>query len=324
MKLRREFKIGIFAVIVILVSWWGIKWLGGQNLLKSTNTYYVYFDEVPGLMESARVNLRGVAVGNVQTIELEGDRVMVELSVESDYADYIPANSIAELGSTGLMGGQEIFIRQGDSADIMADGATMEGKVDAGLMGLLADKGTDLIDGLNTTIEGVNNILDANSANIEALVANLESMSKSIDSLLASSKGDIENAVDNLSTFTNTLANNTEKVESIIESLDTFTTDVAEADFVQKLDSTLASINDIVASLEEGKGSAGMLLKDAQLYNSLNDAGENLALLLEDLKANPMRYVHFSLFGQSEEKIAEKAAKKAEREAKRAAKRSEE
>lgn len=59
------------------------------------------------------------------------------------------------------------------------------------------------------------------------------------------------------------------------------------------------------------------------MYNSLNDAGENLALLLEDLKANPMRYVHFSLFGQSEEKIAEKAAKKAEREAKRAARKAE-
>ena len=49
MKLRREFKIGIFAVIVILVSWWGIKWLGSQNLLKRTQTYYVYFDDVPGI-----------------------------------------------------------------------------------------------------------------------------------------------------------------------------------------------------------------------------------------------------------------------------------
>ena len=75
--------------------------------------------------------------------------------------------------------------------------------------------------------------------------------------------------------------------------------------------------------MESGQGSVGMLLKDAELYNSLNDAGENLALLLEDLKANPMRYVHFSLFGQSEEKIAEKAAKKAEREAKRAARKAE-
>ena len=55
MKIRREFKIGVFAVIVLLVSWWGIKWLGGQNLLKNSNIYYVYFDDVTGLMESSRV-----------------------------------------------------------------------------------------------------------------------------------------------------------------------------------------------------------------------------------------------------------------------------
>ena len=323
MKLRRELKIGIFAVIVILVSWWGIKWLGGQNLLKRTQTYYVYFDDVTGLMESARVNLRGVEVGNVQTIELLGDNVMVELSVESDYADFIPANSIAEIGSTGLMGGQEIFIIQGDSEARIADGATMEGRVNAGITGLLADKGSSLIDGLNTHVEGVNENIGANRANIEAMVAHLESMTASIDSLLASSKGDIEGAMNDLSTFTSALAANTGKIESMISSLDTFTSDVAEADFVTKLDATLASINDIVASLESGQGSVGMLLKDAELYNSLNDAGENLALLLEDLKANPMRYVHFSLFGQSEEKIAEKAAKKAEREAKRAARKAE-
>ena len=56
------------------------------------------------------------------------------------------------------------------------------------------------------------------------------------------------------------------------------------------------------------------------LYDALSTAGNNLAVLLEDLKAHPMRYVHFSLFGQSEEKIAQKAAKKAAREQKRAAK----
>lgn len=323
MKLRREFKIGIFAVIVILVSWWGIKWLGGQDLLKRTHTYYVYFDDVTGLMESARVNLRGVEVGNVQTIELQGDNVKVELLVESDFARFIPANSIAEIGSTGLMGGQEIFIIQGDTEARIADGATMEGRVNAGLMGLLADKGTTLIDGLNTTIEGVNEILGANSANIEAMVANLESMTASIDSLLRSSKGDIEGAVSDLSTFTSTLADNSSKIESMISSLDSFAGDVAEADFVTKLDTTLASINDIVASLESGEGSVGMLLKDAELYNSLNAAGENLALLLEDLKANPMRYVHFSLFGQSDEKLEERAAKKAAREAKREARKAE-
>ena len=106
----------------------------------------------------------------------------------------------------------------------------------------------------------------------------------------------------------------------MISNLDTFSEDLAEAQFVEELSKTLDELNGIVKTINEGDGTAGMLINDKALYNSLNDAGSNLATLLEDLKANPMRYVHFSLFGMSEEKIAERAAKKAAREQKRAAK----
>ena len=99
MKLRKEFKIGIFAVIVIAVAWWGIKWLGGQNVLLTSDIYYVYYEDVSGLQESSRVKLRGVVVGNVRDITLERDRVLVEIAVESKYREMIPANSIAEIGA---------------------------------------------------------------------------------------------------------------------------------------------------------------------------------------------------------------------------------
>ena len=72
-------KVGTFTVIVILVSWWGIKWLGGQNILLSNNIYTVYYDDVTGLMESSRIKMRGVEVGNVRSITLLEERVEVEL-----------------------------------------------------------------------------------------------------------------------------------------------------------------------------------------------------------------------------------------------------
>ncbi len=309
MKIRKEFKIGVFAVVVIAVSWWGIKWLGGQNVLLTSDSYYVYYDNVSGLQESSRVKLRGVPVGNVQEITLERDRVKVELAIESEYRDMIPANSIAEMGAAGIMGGVEIAILQGDAEDIIEPGAVIEGRIKADLVGMLADQGSELMEGLNTTIEGVNALLETNTNSITALIANLESMTTSINGILNSSSDDIKSAMSNLNNFTEVLAENTGRVESMLENIDTFTTDLAEAELIAKLNTAVVSLNDVLAKVSSSEGSVGMLLNNAELYNKLTVAGDNLGVLLEDLKANPKRYVHFSLFGTSDEKLAKKQAK---------------
>ena len=309
MKIRKEFKIGIFAIVVIAVSWWGIKWLGGRNVLLTSDTYYVYYDDVSGLQESSRVKLRGVAVGNVQEITLERDRVKVELAIESKYRDLIPSNSIAEVGAAGLMGGVEVAILQGDANDIIEVGAEMQGRIKVDMIGALADKGTELMEGLNTTISGVNTLLSANSQKITEFVTNLESMTVSINGIINATAGDIETAVGNLSGFTSVLAENTGRVESMLANLDTVTSDLAEAELVSKLNNTVESLNGVLATLQSNDGSVGKLLNDNKLYDELTSASSNLSLLLEDLKANPTRYVHFSLFGSNDEKAAKKAAK---------------
>ena len=318
MKIKREFKIGIFAVIVILVSWWGIKWLGGQDLFKRYNTYFIEYAEVSkDLKVTSRVYLRGVKVGDVRGIELKNDGVVVEVAIENKYASMIPADTEA-LITEGLMGGAQIELMQGESATALNDGGTLAGKIDEGLMGMLADKGSDIFDGLDTTLTNVNDLLDNNAENITLLVANLEQMSKSLASTLSSGK--IDGALGDLQTFTTTLADNTARIESMLANLDTFTGDLADADIIKQLNDTVTSLNAVLASIQSGEGSVGMLLNDPKLYDSLNEAGENLGALLEDLKAHPMRYVHFSLFGKSEEQIAAKEAKRAAKEERRAAK----
>ena len=315
MKIKRELKVGVFAVIVIAVAWWGIKWLGGQNVLLTNNIYYVYYDDVSGLQESSLVKLRGVKVGNVTDIVLERDRVLVELAVETKYEDMIPANSIAEIGAAGLMGGVEIVIKQGDSVETIANDGFLEGSVKPDMIGMLADGGSALIEELNATVESLHAVLDGNSQTITSLVANLESATATIDKVLAS--GQIQGALNNLNSFTSTLAENETRINSMLSNLDNFTGELADADVVAKLTTTVESLNGVLAEINNQEGTVGKLLNDSELYDSLNTAGDNLGLLLEDLKAHPMRYVNFSLFGASEEKIAEKEAKRAAKEAKK-------
>ena len=300
--------------------------MGGQDLFKSYNTYTVYYDEVSkDLQVSSRVFIRGVNVGNVQDIELDGDKVKVVIAVEEQYAHMIPDNTVA-LITEGLMGGAQIVLEQGNSENIAKDGATLEGRLDEGLMGMFADKGAELIDNLNTTISNldqtvssVNGILEDNRENIGKVVANIESLSNEVNSLISNSKGDIDTALNDLAAFTTMLKENTASIESMLGNLNKFSGDLADSEIIANLTTTVEELNGIIATIESGEGSLGKLLKDDSIHNSLDDTVNSLNALLTDLKEHPMRYVHFSLFGKSEEDIAAKEAKAAKRQAKRAA-----
>ncbi len=327
MKIRKEFKIGVFSIAVILVSWWGFSWLGGEDLFKSYNTYYVYYDEVSkDLQVSSRIYIRGVNVGNVREIELQGDKVKVEIAVENCYADMIPDNSFA-LITEGMMGGAQINIEQGDSKNIAQDGATLEGYLDEGLMAMIAEKIDPLMDNLNSaikklnhTVEGVNTLIDENSDNITNIVANLEGMSSELNDILADSTDSIDNILGDVSSFTTMLKQNSSTIESMLQSLDEFSGDVANSDIIDQMTSTLERVNAIIEAVESGEGSIGKLLGDDEIHDSIDDAIDSINALVTDLKEHPMRYVHFSLFGQSEEDIAKKEAKEAKKQAKKEAK----
>ncbi len=293
MKIKKEVKIGLFAIIVIVVAWWGIKWLKGSNLLSRENTYYAYYEDVAGLQVSSRVWIRGVEVGNVSQIELSGDIVKVSISIKRKYADLITENSTAVIGESGLMGGQQITIVRNSSTAPLADGGELLSQVDTGLMGMLEKRAGALIESLDATLENLNNILGDNRGTIHGLLAK---------------------------SFTGTLAANSSRIESMIDNLDTFTGELGQSNIVGQLQTTVESLNGIIAAVSEAEGSAGKLIYDDELYESLDAASANLAALLADLKENPMRYVHFSLFGSSEQKAARKQARIDRREARRAAK----
>lgn len=319
MKLRKEVKIGFFAIVVIVVAWWGIKWLGGRNIFSSENTYYAYYDDVAGLQVSSRVFIRGVEVGNVGDIDLSSERVKVAINVKREFVDLIPENSTAVIVSSGLMGGQQITIVQGDAKGVLADGAEMRAEVDAGLMGMLEQKAGSLVDELERTLSSLSGILGDNREGIRDLLANLESATSTLDDMLRSQRSNIEGAVADFKGFTGTLAANSSRLDSMMGNLDEFASELSQSHVVGELQKTVESLNAVVAAVNNAEGSAGKLIYDDTLYDSLGEASANLSALLADLKEHPMRYVHFSLFGSSEDKAARKQARAEQKAAKRAA-----
>jgi phospholipid/cholesterol/gamma-HCH transport system substrate-binding protein len=97
------------------------------------------------------------------------------------------------------------------------------------------------------------------------------------------------------------LADNSGRLDKTFENAETITDTLAAADIygmITNLRNSLEQTSSLLDNLNQGKGSAGQLLKNDSIYSNLNNSLAGLNALLKDMKANPGRYVHFSVFGK--------------------------
>jgi phospholipid/cholesterol/gamma-HCH transport system substrate-binding protein len=137
--------------------------------------------------------------------------------------------------------------------------------------------------------------------NVNGTIANLNSTTKSLDEVIGSKERELKATLDNITKFSKMLSDNSEKMSNTFSNLESITDTLAAADIyksVLNLKSSLEKASTLIGNLNEGKGSAGQLLTNDSLYTNLSASLESLNVLLQDMKANPKRYVHFSLFGK--------------------------
>lgn len=306
--MKKEVKIGIYALLIFLGAWAGIRFLSGVDIFGRTYAYYAYYDNASGLQSASAVVIRGVKVGQVSSVAVSANdpsKVEVALSISKDYK--IPSDSKAKIFSAGLMGGQAIEIILGSATTYIEPEGTIASQVEVGMFDAITSEFGDvkeklvvMIDNLNTTLTTLNTLVDNNSASITSAVSHLNALLVELES---------SQIVANLDSFTGTLKNNGEKIDGIVENLDDLTTSLNEQQLAEKISSAVEGLNTLLASVNASEGTVGSLLNDKQLYANLTQASENLSTLLGDLKENPKRYVHFSLFGGKEDKQAKKAEK---------------
>jgi phospholipid/cholesterol/gamma-HCH transport system substrate-binding protein len=166
----------------------------------------------------------------------------------------------------------------------------------------MKEKISGMINVLDSVLSGINDILSPEfTENVRNSMANLKNTTENLDEIIDSKKSDIKSMLADLSTFSRMLADNSEKFESTIDNLKTISDTIAAADLyttVMNLKTTLERTSSLMSKMNEGEGTAGQLITNDTLYNNLTSSIESLDLLLKDLKANPKRYVHFSIFGK--------------------------
>jgi len=304
LRTTKEIKTAILILSGILLFIFIFNYLKGENLLSNARKITAVYDNVEGLASSAAVTINGHAIGKVQDIRFTEDgsgKLEVLMLVDSDFE--FSKNSTAQLYESGLIGGKAIAIIPAfDGAENVVSGDVLGSSVKPGLTELVNQRLTPLQEKIETVmvsadqlLTNVNSVFDAETkTNIKSSIAQLKQTITSFETTSNALNGLLE---DNKSSITSTLNN----FSGISEDLSEVSTSLADANLketINGLQSTITNFDALLSDIEQGEGSVGKLMKDEGLYNNLEGALGQLEALLEDMKLNPKRYVHFSLFGK--------------------------
>lgn len=339
--MSKEVKLGILVTITIAAAIWGYNYIKGKNLLERSNYYYVLYDDAGGLEISAPVFVSGVKVGRVAEIGLNpGLEKPVKVTLDINWEGLKVHKDATVNIEQSLMGSVTVHIesdKQCSGPDCAKAGDTLEGELQGFLRASISEdldnyipnlknEVGSIVDSLKTSIlgEGGGSDIDmkALAADLQSTIANLSKLTGA----LANSSGSIQSSLGNVASVTENLKNQNADIDKIMSDIAAFSNNLKAVDMasvsdktntlltsanatVGNLDETLESLNaqiaalaPILAKLNSEDGTLGKLINDEELYTNLNKLSVNAELLIKDLRLNPKRYAHFSLFGKKQKK----------------------
>ena len=172
--MRKEIKIGAFAVIVLAVALFMIEFLKGKDIFSRNNTYYIIYPSVEGLSVSTGVTVGGYAAGIISDIEYNRQTMDYTVSASISREFDIPKDSHIEIYSSDLLGTRKLRVKMGTSGVMASSGDTLRGCMEADMLSSVTGSLDSLMRSIRTTVESVNLILDEeNRAEVRQLLQRL-------------------------------------------------------------------------------------------------------------------------------------------------------
>lgn len=309
MKISNETKVGALVAIAIALLIIGFNLLKGNSLLSSSKTIYAVYNNVNGLEVANPVKVNGLKVGSVSGLNVMDQNVGAILATLSITADInIPQNSVASIESVSLIGGKSIVLNFGNANVYLQDGDTIQTMLGSSLTSSLIDNLKPLSGKVQSTLTSLDTLLaDLHSTLDNDTRKNLRSSIAAFNVTMhnfSSTSANLDQLVQKLNVFTKNLNEQRDTINNILSNTQKITATLAHTDIegtINELQKTVNDLDNVINKINSGQGSLGQLIHDQSLYNNLQSATYNLNLLMEDLRLNPQRYVHFSLFGRKNE-----------------------
>ena len=299
MKLSYEIKTALLVMSGIFLFIVMINYLKSNDIFVSDRSFFAIYEDVEGVSTGTPVTISGFNVGSVQDISFYGDdaKLLLKFRVENDFE--FSSNSIAQIYETGLIGGKALAIIPVNGKNLAISGDTLQSDIAPGLTELVNDKLSPLQEKIESMVVSADSLLIAVNSVFD--IETKQNLTLSIENFSAT----IQSAKKSVDVLEEVLGNNENRLNSIIlnadqsfKNLSNLSENFDELDLViENLSKSSTNINSITSEIKAGNGLVNKVVYDEMFVESLDQISSNINLLLEDLRMNPKRYVHFSLFG---------------------------
>lgn len=320
MKIKKEIKAGLIAIVAIGLLVTGVNFLKGYSFFGGDAQYTAYFPNAGGLSASTSVYVNGVVVGKIISVDYnpKGDsmsKVKMVFTIQEDGLK-IPKSSRLETGSVDLLNkGLLLFIGDDLSKGFYSEKDPIQGDVQLDMFGQLKSyanpvlqKVSALVVNVDKTITSLKGFWDTTATSeIKTSLEELKyafkkfgNIADDVEGLVATEKVKLSRIMNNIESITGNLKASNDKITKMLGNFEKISDDLVTADFkkvITNANATIEKLNATFASIESGNGTLGKLLKDEKLYNELVNTNKSLQNLVEDLEKHPERYIHFSVFG---------------------------
>ncbi|UYZ63206.1 MlaD family protein [Hymenobacter weizhouensis] len=308
--MSKEIKVALLGIVAIVALVLGFNFLKGSNLLSSDRTFYAKYDNVDGLTVGNPVILNGIKVGQVKEMHLvpeEGNRVRVALELQKGVV--VGDSTIASL-SGSLLGSKTITLFMGKNSKEYSGGEELKSYTVASITDAFQAKALPVLGTVDSTLIKVNSFLSKDAkVSLQQTLLNAQGSTEALRNLLVMNQRNINQITTNMARLTKDLNTTSQKFDRIAANFAQLSDSLKGAPVgpaMRKLNATMgeaqATMTSLNKSLNDQQGSLGKLIHDTALYNNLNATAASSNALISDLKANPKRYVHFSVFGGGKEK----------------------
>jgi len=317
LKISSEIKVGAVIILALGLLYFGMNYLKGSDVFSKSRYFFAVYEKVDGLNTDNVILVNGFKVGRVAEITLipeEGNLIMVKMEIIEDQLN-IPDSSVARIVSEDVLGTKAISLEFSQDTNFHVSGDTLISDIDEALQSIIEEK----LAPLQLQIEGViaeardlvsttKILVTTTNESIEKAKTSMDVINKTtsdIDKLVVTQNENLTRVLGDITAIASNIRSNSKNINAILENVATISDSLTRANYaaaIQNATNALTQLDSMITKINEGEGSLGMLLNDDKLYNNLEQASLEIDKLAEDLRVNPERYVHISVFGKKEDK----------------------